>query len=112
MHEHTHAIAMLQRVRAAQRALLPARQSSLPSWDVLLAVAGMAARGQRACISDIAEESGVPFSSAQRSVELLEGAGLVSRSPDPLNSRRVFVTLTGAARERVGQLLEATGLRQ
>lgn len=112
MHEHTHAIAMLQRVRAAQRDLLPSRHGALPSWDVLLTVAGMAARGQRACISDIAEESGVAFSSAQRSVELLEGVGLVSRSPDPLNARRVFVTLTGAARSRVGSLLEATGLQQ
>jgi len=105
MHQHSHTIAMLQRVRAAQRALLPARLSALPSWDILLTVAGFAASGRRECISTVARAAAVPFSSAQRCIETLEAAGLVLRSADPLNQRRLFVTLTPLGRSNLDAML-------
>jgi DNA-binding MarR family transcriptional regulator len=61
-----------------------------------------------ASVSDLAAAEGMRPQSMAQTVRDLETAGLVSRSPDPDDRRRAFVSLTAAGRE----LLHATRARR
>ncbi|ONI74937.1 MarR family transcriptional regulator [Actinosynnema sp. ALI-1.44] len=63
-------------------------------------LAHLASRG-RATASELASADGVRHQSMTAMISSLAEAGLVSRSPDPDDRRRVLVTLTAAGRRRV-----------
>lgn len=61
-----------------------------------LVVLGRVDRGGRASISDLAAAERMRPQSMAQTVRELEGAGLVTRRPDPADGRRAFVELTDA----------------
>jgi DNA-binding MarR family transcriptional regulator len=65
-----------------------------PAWDMLLDLYCAHLAQQRACVTSVCAASSVPISTAIRWLRALESHGLVSRSQDPLDSRRFFVSLT------------------
>jgi DNA-binding MarR family transcriptional regulator len=65
-----------------------------PAWDMLLDLYCAHLAQQRACVTSVCAASPVPLSTAVRWLKALESHGLVSRSQDPLDSRRFFVRLT------------------
>lgn len=70
-----------------------------PAWDILLELFLAELRQQRVAISNVGQASGVPPTTALRWIVKLETSGLISRRPDRLDARRVFIELSPAGRE-------------
>ncbi len=72
-----------------------------PTWDILLDLYLAAAKGRPVSVSSACIGSGAPQTTAIRHLALLESAGLVVRSPNPMDNRAGIVTLTEEAIRRV-----------
>ena len=70
-----------------------------PAWDILLELYASELAQQRMTISRLCVAAAVPSSTALRWVGTLEKNGLIERRDDPLDGRRVFVSLTGKGRD-------------
>lgn len=79
------------KARRRRSARLPGVFLGEPVWDILLALyaAGEAMSGKGACLA-----SGVPFTTAFRWIAALEQRGLVLKSGDSEDARRVTIRLT------------------
>jgi DNA-binding MarR family transcriptional regulator len=81
-----------------------------PAWDILLHLYAQELEHQRIAVSQLCSAAAVPQATASRHIKLLEDQGLVSRSDDELDGRRVWVKLSptgSAAMRRYFQWLEA-----
>jgi DNA-binding MarR family transcriptional regulator len=65
-----------------------------PAWDVLLEVYSSHLSQHRISMSQIGMTSNVPITTANRWIKILECEGLLAKTIDPLDSRRVYVELT------------------
>jgi DNA-binding MarR family transcriptional regulator len=65
-----------------------------PAWDMLLELYAAALTQRKLAVSRLAERSCVPMTTALRWITALEKEGLIERSDDRLDGRRVFLTLT------------------
>lgn len=74
--------------------------------QALLAIKGFP-EGDAVTIGDLAEQLLIRHHSATELVDRLGSAGLVCRSPDPLDRRRVLLTLTATAEETLRALSDA-----
>lgn len=72
-----------------------------PTWDILLDLYLAAAKGRPVSVSSACIGSGAPQTTAIRHLALLESAGLVVRTPNPMDNRAGIVTLTEEAIRRV-----------
>lgn len=72
-----------------------------PTWDILLDLYLAAAKGRPVSVSSACIGSGAPQTTAIRHLALLESAGLVVRSPNPMDNRAGIVTLTEDAIRKV-----------
>jgi DNA-binding MarR family transcriptional regulator len=68
-----------------------------PAWDILLALYAAELRQHRLSVSNLEAETGVPPTTVLRWINTLETKGLVCRTDDPRDARRVFVALTADA---------------
>jgi DNA-binding MarR family transcriptional regulator len=67
-----------------------------PVWDMLLALFCLPAmRWEKLTVSRLSQAAGVPLTTGLRWSKLMEQKGLVERCPDPLDARRIYVTLSG-----------------
>lgn len=91
------------------RAVLKARRSRSqffaselfadPAWDLLLQLYEAELRQQRVTVTTLCDGAGVPATTALRWITTLENKGLLTRSKDPLDGRRLFVRLSSDARD-------------
>lgn len=65
-----------------------------PCWDILLDMFISLDEGKSISVSSACLSAGVPQSTALRYVGELERVGFLSRSTDPLDARRRYLTLT------------------
>jgi DNA-binding MarR family transcriptional regulator len=65
-----------------------------PAWDMMLELYASELGQQRVAISDVCIASGVPVTTGLRWLQKLVNNELVERTPDPLDGRRVWVTLS------------------
>ena len=65
-----------------------------PAWSILLDLYRADLAQHRISTTSLYFGSGVPVTTALRWLAALEGRGLASRTQDPLDGRRQFVTLT------------------
>lgn len=72
-----------------------------PCREMLIDLAESKAQGKQVYISSLCIASGVPQTTALRRIEDLEKAGLISRSKDPADGRRIIVDLTARGTERI-----------
>lgn len=72
-----------------------------PTWDILLDLYLAAAKGRPVSVSSACIGSGAPQTTAIRHLALLENAGLVVRTPNPMDNRAGIVTLTEEAIRRI-----------
>jgi hypothetical protein len=72
-----------------------------PAWDMLLELYAVQLEGERAAISDLCKVSAVPYTTALRWIGRLEEAGLIVRSADRQDKRRIWVDLSPAGDERM-----------
>jgi DNA-binding MarR family transcriptional regulator len=64
-----------------------------PAWDILLELYAAELGQRRMAVSSLCIGAAVPATTALRWIRLLEKKGLVVRSADPFDGRRVFVAL-------------------
>jgi DNA-binding MarR family transcriptional regulator len=64
-----------------------------PAWDILLDLFIAAEESKQISVSSLCIASAVPATTALRWIAILEAEGLIERSCDPADARRVFVAL-------------------
>lgn len=69
-----------------------------PAWDMLLNLFHSDLLQHRTSTTDLSIASQVPQSTALRWIATLVKVGLVTRRPDPLDGRRVYIELTSSGR--------------
>lgn len=65
-----------------------------PAWDMLLQLYAMHLDGKRAAVSDLCKASAVPYTTALRWIGRLEHAGMIVRTADSEDGRRIWVELS------------------
>ena len=70
-----------------------------PAWDILLELYCSELCQMRMTVSKLCVGAAVPATTALRWITNMEEAGLLTRESDPLDRRRLFVSLTDRARE-------------
>lgn len=78
-----------------------------PAWDILLALYISFAENQKECVKGICLASSAPATTVCRWIFVLEERGLVVRTPDPRDKRRVLLSLAPQGLERMNQALDA-----
>jgi hypothetical protein len=78
-----------------------------PPWDMLLDLFLQQSMQKRVCVSSLCVASCAPSTTALRWIRALEDAGLVERSRDPDDGRRIFVRLTAAGYAKIAGYLAA-----
>jgi len=68
-----------------------------PAWDMMLDLLAAHLDGKDMSVSSLCVGSNAAPTTALRWIQRLEGHGLVARSPDPDDHRRVFVRLSDEA---------------
>lgn len=68
-----------------------------PAWDILLDLYAAELAQARVSVSSLCIASNVPQTTALRWINSLEAGNLIKRSPDPLDGRRFFMSLTQSA---------------
>ena len=81
-----------------------------PAWDMMLDLFIAEAEGKPLSITASCIGSAVPSSTALRWLVMLEKRGLVERSADPRDARRVFLHLTARGRENMADCLQQVEL--
>lgn len=84
----------LRRIRMKRNEVIGAQLFRDPAWDMLLDLFAAHELGQRVSVSALCFASGVPQSTALRTVQRLEERGLVEREGDPDDLRRSWVRAT------------------
>jgi DNA-binding MarR family transcriptional regulator len=64
-----------------------------PAWDILLDLFIAAEEARKISVSSLCIASAVPATTALRWIAILEAEGLIERSCDPADARRVFIAL-------------------
>lgn len=95
--------------RAARRRFFGDELFADPAWDILLELYTFRSSQQRTSVSKLCLTAGVPTTTALRWIEKLHSDGLVERQPDPLDGRRVWISLSERGYEAMTSYLEAIG---
>jgi hypothetical protein len=78
-----------------------------PAWDMLLDLYVADLEGFRLAVGSLSVGAAVPATTALRWINFLEKEGLFVRHRDPLDARRVFVSLTTRARDAMDAFFKA-----
>ena len=82
-----------------------------PAWDILLDLFVAAGERKNISVSSVSVGAGVPLTTALRWITTLNDAGMLTRSHDPFDRRRVHIALTEAAIEKVRTYLDGVAKR-
>jgi DNA-binding MarR family transcriptional regulator len=88
------ALSCLDKAQRLRRAIFPKSLFSDPAWDILLALYRMHLSQQRLSILQLGKVANVAPTTTLRWVNCLVDRNLANRTEDPLDSRRVFVSLS------------------
>ena len=78
-----------------------------PAWDILLDLLAARLERSRVAVSSLCIAAAVPPTTALRWIKLLTDRGLLIRSADPEDGRRVYVDLSDAAADALAAYLRA-----
>lgn len=78
-----------------------------PAWDMLLEIFICELQQQRISVSSACASSRVPPTTGLRWLNVLENKGLIRRSSDPFDGRRIHVSLTDEAFTKMRVLVES-----
>lgn len=95
----------IKAIRDSRIALLDASLFGEPAWNILLALYVAAGERYALSISALCAESGVPATTAARSINRLLELGMVRRVPNPGDNRSTYIELSRDAGERLTKLL-------
>lgn len=94
-------------LRRARASFLPKELMGEPVWDMLLDLFIAACESKRISVSSACIASGVPPSTALRYLVKMEKHGLIVRSEDDTDGRRIYVAISPIAREAIGEWLHS-----
>ncbi|HET9810466.1 MAG TPA: MarR family transcriptional regulator [Sphingomicrobium sp.] len=80
--------------RKARREFFDSQLFADPAWDILLELYALECEQHRISVSKLSMNAGVPGTTGLRWVDRLESDGLVARSDDALDARRVWIRLS------------------
>lgn len=80
--------------RICRQEFLKAGLFAEPAWDMLLELFARELEHQRIAVSKLCDASGVPEATAHRWIDNLEEEGLIIRSGDQFDRRRIWITLS------------------
>jgi len=95
------AVKQALRARARRRDFFGENLFREPEWDMLLELYLADLQQSRSTVGSLAIAARAPSSSAVRHVRQFEANGLVTRSSDPFDRRRSYVTLSEQGRAAV-----------
>lgn len=98
---------LLLRHRKLRRRFLPDDLFQEPGWDMLIAVYIADSLGRPVNVKALVATVDAPATTSQRWIDHLDKLGLVSRATDPLDRRRIEVSLTGAGQAAMDAYLRA-----
>lgn len=78
-----------------------------PVWDMLLDLFIAACESKRISVSSACIASGVPPTTALRYLMKMEQYGLVERTDDDTDGRRIYVAISPSARQSISEWLES-----
>lgn len=81
--------------RKSRGRFLPDDLFADPAWDLLLQLYAAELGQRRMSVSSLGDGAGVPATTALRWITALENWSLLTRSHDPLDRRRIFLSLSG-----------------
>ncbi|MFG1350102.1 response regulator [Xanthobacter autotrophicus] len=96
-----HYLRALVAARADRDAIFQAGLFSDPAWEMMLDLAVAEASQRPISVTSLCIASGAPATTALRRIDDLEAAGLVTRTPDACDRRRIIVVLTDHGRGRM-----------
>ena len=100
-------IRRLIRARRLREQYLPSDLFADPAWDMLLDLMAARLEGNRVAVSSLCIAAAVPATTALRWIKALTDRGLLARSADPQDGRRVYIELSDEAARALGSYLRA-----
>jgi DNA-binding MarR family transcriptional regulator len=95
--------------RRMREAMLGDELFADPAWDILLELYAATLEQRRVSTSELCVRSAAPATTALRWIEKLASAGLLTRTNDSLDGRRVWVDLSGEAESKMESYFLAIG---
>jgi DNA-binding MarR family transcriptional regulator len=92
-----------------RRRVLGENLFSDPAWDILLELYASELEHQRHSVGSLTASVHIPATTVLRWIAELERALLVSRSDDPRDCRRIFVSLSSEGSKRIISFFESEG---
>jgi DNA-binding MarR family transcriptional regulator len=77
-----------------------------PAWDILLELYAAALQQHRMSVSSVCVASAVPATTALRWIDKLDHIGLITRTADTFDGRRIWVALTEGATRSMDSYIE------
>jgi DNA-binding MarR family transcriptional regulator len=78
-----------------------------PCWDMLLDLYEKKTLGRVVSVSSLCIAAGIPTTTALRRIDILESEGLIRRSEDNADGRRVLLELTPAGAEKLAEYFDS-----
>lgn len=97
------------KARALRSRMFDASLFSDPAWDMLLDLMLAHLSGKQVYVTSLCIAAGVPIATAFRRIEDLAAKGLVTKTRDSKDTRRVFVELTEAGMQKMANYFGAVG---
>jgi len=76
-----------------------------PEWDILLDLFAQSGFGRRVSMSSLCIAAAVPTTTAVRCINAMVDQGVLTKSPDATDARRVLIDLTEESRQKMRTLL-------
>jgi hypothetical protein len=99
----------ISRVRELRTRFFPSKTFGDPAWDMFLELKRSEMTGTPVIVSDLCNASTIPNTTALRWITKLVERGLLVRTDDPLDGRRVIISLSRAASEALSRFLTDAG---
>lgn len=106
----TELIRRVQKARNVRASVFGEDLFGEPAWDILLELYACELSQQRISVSNTSAAAGVPATSALRWMAVLEEKKLIAREKDPLDARRVWVSLTSHGKLLMDRYFTATSV--
>ncbi len=103
-------IRRVQKARKVRATFFGEKLFADPAWDILLELYACELGQQRISISKALAAAGVPETTGLRWLQTLEQKNLVARENDPLDARRVWISLTSSGASSMHRYFAATSV--
>ena len=104
-------VRLVSNLRRKRQEILPGKLLGDPTWDILLQLYATHLDGGRMSISRLTRSARVALTTVLRRLAALEERGLVTRTNDPFDGRRVYVALSFAGAEAMDRCFSIAGDR-